>query len=269
MKRLLLLCLTAAVLVSCLGLSAQAAPTLSWTEFYTMGDAASAHTRIDPIELDGTTTLLLPASVSRKAVPVYFTLSEKNAVVTATGSRGSVALKSGDTLDLTALCEGTDDMITLRARSGSMQAEKRVTFLRYDNVSTMFLVSDGPVNEGREWVESSEDKSNRAKGSMALLAADGESVYDGMLTQINAAIRPGREPSAPIRSSWTKRPTCSRPATAPIRPRRGSCWQISMIRPLSATCLRSTSAARCRWSATWAIARCACSMTASSAACTS
>lgn len=46
------------------------------------------------------------------------------------GSRGSVALKSGDTLDLTALCEGTDDMITLRARSGSMQAEKRVTFLR-------------------------------------------------------------------------------------------------------------------------------------------
>ena len=108
MKRLLLLCLTAAVLVSCLGLSAQAAPTLSWTEFYTMGDAASAHTRIDPIELDGTTTLFLPASVSRKAVPVYFTLSEKNAVVTATGSRGSVALKSGDTLDLTTLCEGTD-----------------------------------------------------------------------------------------------------------------------------------------------------------------
>ena len=184
MKRLLLLCLTAAVLVSCLGLSAQAAPTLSWTEFYTMGDAASAHTRIDPIELDGTTTLFLPASVSRKAVPVYFTLSEKNAVVTATGSRGSVALKSGDSLDLTALCEGTNDTITLRARSGSMQAEKRVTFLRYDNVSTMFLVSDDPVNEGREWVESSEDKSNRAKGSMALLAADGESVYDGKLTQI-------------------------------------------------------------------------------------
>ena len=83
MKRLLLLCLTAAVLVSCLGLSAQAAPTLSWTEFYTMGDAASAHTRIDPIELDGTTTLFLPASLSRKAVPVYFTLSETNAVVTA------------------------------------------------------------------------------------------------------------------------------------------------------------------------------------------
>lgn len=184
MKRLLLLCLTAAVLVSCLGLSAQAAPTLSWTEFYTMGDAASAHTRIDPIELDGTTTLFLPASVSRKAVPVFFTLSEKNAVVTATGSRGSVALKSGDSLDLTALCEGMDDTITLRARSGSVQAEKRVTFLRYDNVSTMFLVSDDPVNEGREWVESSEDKSNRAKGSMALLAADGESVYDGKLTQI-------------------------------------------------------------------------------------
>jgi len=249
MKRLLLLCLTAAVLVSCLGLSAQAAPTLSWTEFYTMGDAASAHTRIDPIELDGTTTLFLPASVSRKAVPVYFTLSEKNAVVTATGSRGSVALKSGDTLDLTALCEGTDDTITLRARSGSMQAEKRVTFLGYDNVSTMFLVSDDPVNEGREWVESSEDKSNRAKGSMALLAADGESVYDGKLTQIK-----GRG-----NSTWK----------GAKRPRRGSCWQISMIRPLSATCLRSISAARCRWSATWAIARCACSMTASSAACTS
>lgn len=162
-------------------------------------------------------------------------------------------------------------MITLRARSGSMQAEKRVTFLRYDNVSTMFLVSDDPVNEGREWVESSEDKSNRAKGSMALLCS-GRRIR--LRRQADADQGPRQfdlegSPSAPIRSSWTKRPTCSRPATAPIRPRRGSCWQISMIRPLSATCLRSTLAARCRWSATWAIARCACSMTASSAACTS
>jgi hypothetical protein len=65
MKRLLLLCLTAAVLVSCLGLSAQAAPTLSWTEFYTMGDAASAHTRIDPIELDGTCQPAYPGRRSR------------------------------------------------------------------------------------------------------------------------------------------------------------------------------------------------------------
>ena len=47
MKRLLLLCLTAAVLVSCLGLSAQAAPTLSWTESYIIFYFGSAQTFID------------------------------------------------------------------------------------------------------------------------------------------------------------------------------------------------------------------------------
>ena len=49
-------------------------------------------------------------------------------------------------------------------------------------------------------------QSNRAKGSMALLAADGESVYDGKLTQIKGrgnSTWKGSQ-SAPIGSSWTK-----------------------------------------------------------------
>ena len=52
------------------------------------------------------------------------------------------------------------------------------------NVGTMYLVSEDPVNEGRVWVESSVDKSNKAKGSMILQNADGSVVYDGALTQI-------------------------------------------------------------------------------------
>ena len=48
----------------------------------------------------------------------------------------------------------------------------------------MYLISEDPVNEGRVWVESSPDKSNKAKGSMVFQSADGTVIYDGALTQI-------------------------------------------------------------------------------------
>ena len=48
----------------------------------------------------------------------------------------------------------------------------------------MYLVSEDAVNKGREWVDSSADKSNKAKGSMVMQSADGTLVYDGALSQI-------------------------------------------------------------------------------------
>ena len=90
---------------------------------------------------------------------------------------------------------------------GSMQAEKRVTFLGYDNVSTMFLVSDDPVNEGREWVESSEDKSNRAKGQHGS-ARSGRRIRlrrQADADQRAAAIRPGRGAKRPYQIKLDKK----------------------------------------------------------------
>lgn len=60
----------------------------------------------------------------------------------------------------------------------------RVDLIPISGIATMYLVSDDPEAQGRQWVESSPDKSNSAKGSMILLNETGEEVYNGALTQI-------------------------------------------------------------------------------------
>ena len=87
-------------------------------------------------------------------------------------------------LDLTALCGDGSYTVTVQAINGSETSEYQVNFLFSGNISTMYLVSDDPVNEGRAWVESSPDKSNKATGSMVMVNSDGTVVYDGALTQI-------------------------------------------------------------------------------------
>lgn len=149
MRRMLFLLLTALLLVSVLPTGAFATDALSWKEIYTLGDAALENTRIDPTEIDGVQYLFLPANVSPKAVPLYFTVSDANAVVTVTGRNSAAALRSGETVDLTALCgAGETWTVTLRARSGAGRAEQALTFVQYDTVSTMYLVSEDPAEPG-------------------------------------------------------------------------------------------------------------------------
>ena len=52
------------------------------------------------------------------------------------------------------------------------------------NVSAMFVKSDDPASHGREWVESSPNHTNAAKGSLSMYASDGKAIYDGKLSQI-------------------------------------------------------------------------------------
>ena len=177
---LALACLAALVL--CLGATAADTPL---SGFYTQADPDAAQTRINAAEFDGELTLLLPAGMSMDAVPLYYTCSDPGAAVAAVGANGASPVSSGDALNLTALC-GTSDRceITLRVRSGALSSEQKLVFRRIASVDALFLTSEDPVNQGREWVDSSEDKSNKAKGSMVMLASDGETVYSGALTQI-------------------------------------------------------------------------------------
>lgn len=52
------------------------------------------------------------------------------------------------------------------------------------NINAMFLKSDDPTSHGREWVESSPNHTNAAKGSLSMYAVDGGVIYDGKLSQI-------------------------------------------------------------------------------------
>ena len=60
----------------------------------------------------------------------------------------------------------------------------RLFFMQSENVSSIFVKSTDSTNYGRKWIESSPDHGNATDGKLAMIAADGEYIYDGKLSQI-------------------------------------------------------------------------------------
>ena len=156
-----------------------------WKSVYTTADPASSDFRAVMQTIDGTNYLFLPAGISPNAVPLYFELNVTNAVFSVRGAKGASGIESGKPIDLVTLCgEGDTYPVTLVAKKAASSDELKLTIVPTGNIASMFLVSDDPVTQGREWVESSADKSNKATGSMLLSTAEGNTVYNGKLTQI-------------------------------------------------------------------------------------
>ena len=134
--------------------------------------------------LDGRLYLFLPACADLRGLTVHLNAAERSGGLTLSGSRGSMALRDGDVLDLTALCgEGPYDLqLTAPGTLGAETEELSVSVA--SGVAAMFLRSQDPAGHGRDWVEASPDKSNAATGSMLLLSPSGAVVYDGDLGQI-------------------------------------------------------------------------------------
>ena len=186
-KRIIALLLLCAML---LAIPASATGTdgaglVDWSSLCTYGDEALANTRVNTQVKNDSTCLFLPANVSPNAVTLHLDILSSSALVTATGSQGAAQVTDGCTLDLEALCgSGSSYELTLRAFTDTAEETLTLTIFPSSNVSAMYLVSDDPENEGREWVESSEDKSNKATGAMVMQTAQGTVVYDNALTQI-------------------------------------------------------------------------------------
>ncbi len=176
-----LLCL----LLACLTIGVNA-KELQFSNFYAYAEADNTATRINATVVGDTTYLILPGGKTASQVPLYFSLTDPDAAVSAAGTSSATGLQSGQALDLPALCGGTRTQytITLRAKSGSDTAVQKIVFQTTEGVSALFLTSDDPVNQGRAWVEASEDKSNKATGSMILLDETGSTVNAGKLKQI-------------------------------------------------------------------------------------
>lgn len=156
---------------------------LDWGTVYAYGDPAEENTKIEVQRIQDDNVLILPATVSPEAVSFFFDIPE-DCAVSVTGSLNSAEIRSGQPVDLTALCgEGQYDL-KLAAKKGSGVSEYSLKVFFVDNIGTMYLVSDDRENKGRAWVEASPDKSNKATGNMILQNADGSVVYQDALTQI-------------------------------------------------------------------------------------
>ncbi len=158
---------------------------LKFTTVYVRADEAHEAVRIPPQTISEAQYLFLPAPMKATEAVVYFETNIADAAVTAKGAVSSAELVSGKPVDLVALCgEGSTYALTLTAVSGEQTAELALTLVPTGGVASMYLVSDDPVDHGREWVESSPTKSNKATGTMLMTDAEGTVVYDAKLTQI-------------------------------------------------------------------------------------
>ena len=247
-----LLCL----LLACLTIGVNA-KELQFSNFYAYAEADNTATRINATVVGDTTYLILPGGKTASQVPLYFSLTDPDAAVSAAGTSSATGLQSGQALDLPALCGGTRTQytITLRAKSGSDTAVQKIVFQTTEGVSALFLTSDDPVNQGRAWVEASEDKSNNATGSMILLDETGSTMPASSSRSKAGATPPGRARKSPTRSSWTEKPTCSRPATPPTATRPGSCSPTTLTPPCCATASPLTWPVQCRWTRPCSTAR--------------
>ena len=182
MKRWIVSMLVIAILVS-LALPVSAAP-VEITAIYVLTDPEAADSRVDVKTIGQEEYLILPASVD----PAKFTLCVEMSIaaqLTLTGDLGSLTVKSGEPFDLGEISTVSERfVVTLSAQSGSDIVTRPLTLFFTEGMGSLFLVSDDPENEGREWVEASPDKSNKAKGTMYYCTPDGEVVYAGGLTQI-------------------------------------------------------------------------------------
>ena len=187
-KRLVAIICMLAMLFSVCGMTAFASNS-ALSSLCAYGDAANENTKIGTQIINGKTYLFLPSNVSPNAVT--FGIGSSSAAFTVTGDQNSaVTIRGKGTVDLTSLCSGSDNYkLTFKTSASAGAAETReVTVVCSANVAAMYLVSEDAVNKGREWVDSSADKSNKAKGSMVMQSADGTLVYDGALSQIKEAI---------------------------------------------------------------------------------
>ncbi len=173
--------LVLALVLSCASF-AFAAQQVDWDSLYTYADDTMSGSKITVQEFSTGLHLVLPSGADPEAVRLMLSVSG-DVTVTAVGANGEAPLT--EVLDLPALCGEAPYALTLRAElpDGAVQ-EQQLTILHSANVASMFLTSDDPVEHGREWVEASPDKTNKATGTMLLLDESGSPVYDGGLTQI-------------------------------------------------------------------------------------
>jgi len=147
-------------------------------KIYTFAVEENASSRVNVQSFDGEYVMVLPSCVKPESFIIYM---EDSQIINIEGESARRSFVLGKSIDLNDFCKNGDYKLKIYGKDGGFV---EVRFLFSENVPALFLLSDDPVEKGREWVESSSDKSNKATGNMLLLKENGETVHSGALTQI-------------------------------------------------------------------------------------
>lgn len=132
----------------------------------------------------GATYLFLPSCTDLSALRLSFPERYGEDVEVSFDGEEFLPVGSEATLDLSGLPADADGVRTIELRAPGMSVPRELRVMVSESVSSLYLTSEDPVNEGRVYVEADPTHSAKAKGSMRLLSEDGSVVYDGDLTQI-------------------------------------------------------------------------------------
>lgn len=142
-------------------------------------------------DVDGCSYLFLPASTDSRNLQINCSLAEDEILYVA-GDKLPDGMDASEGFDLDAVAtpeEGQYTLeFTLRKESGSgtvgiLTQTARVQVMQSANFSAVYL-THGEGYEGQEYIDQS--KENEIEGSIAMVTAEGEIVYDGELSQIKA-----------------------------------------------------------------------------------
>lgn len=135
-------------------------------------------------EKDGAKYLFLPASADLTKLSLAVTTTPESDKVLLTGDKGTAYLQG--TVDLTAVAAANADgyrEITAAVGKGADTLTFRV--MQASGLPTLYLTSADSANRGLAYVDGS--KNNVVTdAAMALIAANGTSIYNGGLTQLKA-----------------------------------------------------------------------------------
>lgn len=135
-------------------------------------------------EKDGAKYLFLPASADLTKLSLTVTTTPESDKVLLTGDKGTAYLQG--TVDLTAVAAANADgyrEITASVGKGADTLTFRV--MQASGLPTLYLTSADSANRGLAYVDGS--KNNVVTdAAMALIAANGTSIYNGGLTQLKA-----------------------------------------------------------------------------------
>lgn len=154
------------------------AAEFSVQDIYTLVKDDTALSRVNVQEIGGKNTMVLPSAASPENIVLY---KEGSAKIQIEGALKRETFESGKAINLNGFCKNNDYVIKFIRKDGTFE---EVRFLFSENIPAVFLTSDNPLEKGREWVEASPDRSNKATGSILMLKADGDIVHQGTLTQI-------------------------------------------------------------------------------------
>lgn len=127
--------------------------------------------------------LFLPASAKLSKLALTVTTQNSDELkIELQGTKGTQTL-DGAAVNVTKLADAQDGLYDLAVLVNGQKAAV-VHIAQSANINALYITSDDPATQGRDFVDAS--KSNIATGKLLVVDKDGKTVYDGALTQLKA-----------------------------------------------------------------------------------